>query len=341
MPPFPKPKFEYSWNKETQIRKLQSYRARDPPYGIPPVEDNQILVGTWNIANLGSQKRSEDCFDLIAEVIRPFHLIAIQEVNANLKDHMKVMKCLGDNYSCIFTDVAGNEERLCYIYQPQKIRLTELIGELSIPPNIAKNYKMEFTEPNGEITTMQFEGFDRTPYIAAWQFESLKFTTYNCHMYYGSTKKGNKRKFRRRIIEVDSLARWVDWRVKRHFDKEYAGNIILLGDMNIPKICKNDEVYDRLHIRNMDTITYEENLDAGSDLSGEHDYDQLVFVKPFSEKIQLINFNIFAWDNGYFTSLWDQVALKNSPKRTRNDFRNYAKWAISDHRVLWSILQVC
>lgn len=92
MPPFPKPRFAYEWNKNTElqaIRKLQ----QDSRFGIPTVQANQILVGMWNIANLDTQKRDDDCFDLIKEIIQPFDLIAIQEVNADLKGLAKIMIC--------------------------------------------------------------------------------------------------------------------------------------------------------------------------------------------------------------------------------------------------------
>ena len=44
------------------------------------------------------------------------------------------MEILGKKYSYIVTDVAGNTERLCYIYKPEKITLSKLIGEIAIPP---------------------------------------------------------------------------------------------------------------------------------------------------------------------------------------------------------------
>lgn len=55
---------------------------------------------------------------------------------------------LGNDYSCIFTDIAGNEERLCYIYKPNKVRLAELIRELAIPPS--RKYYLDFPTKNGK-----------------------------------------------------------------------------------------------------------------------------------------------------------------------------------------------
>ncbi len=336
MPPFPKPKFPYDWNKDTELQAIRTLQA-ETRFGIPTVNHNQILVGTWNVANLDTQKRNEDCFPLIAEIIRPFNLIAIQEVNADLIGIMKIMKLLGNGYACVFTDVAGNEERLCYIYKPIKVKLAEMIGELSIPPS--RKYWMQFLMKNGKKMKMYFQGFDRTPYVSSWEFNSQKFTTYNCHLYFGDTEMKNIDKFRRRILEVDALARWVDNRVKNHIEKEYSSNIILLGDMNIPYMKKDDPVYKQLTKRNMEGIPYHNHLEEGSNLEGNQYYDQLVFVKPFSDKIMLKRFGIFAWDNAVFSSLWEETK-RVPPTKTAVQFRAYAKWAISDHRVLWSLLEI-
>lgn len=40
---------------------------------------------------------------------------------------------------------------------------------------------------------------------------------------------------------------------------------------------------------------------------------------------------MFAWDNAVFESLWQS--------RRPEDFRKYAKWSISDHRIVWVLLE--
>lgn len=336
MPPFPKPKFSYSWKKEDELREIQELQNQRR-HGIPKPKSKQILVATWNIANLDTQKRTPGCLDLIAEILRPFDVTAIQEVNADLAGLLKIMKILGKDYSCVFTDVAGNEERLCYIYRKNKVQPTELIGELAIPPD--RNWWLEFPAKNGNKIKKHFEGFHRTPYVIAWMFNSQKFSTYNCHIYYGDTELGNEEKFRKRILEVEALSKWVDNRIKKHREKLYSDSIILLGDMNIPRMEKIDPVYKQLTKRNMVGLDYHNHLEEGSNLKGDKYYDQLVFVTPFSKKIKLNRFGIFAWDRAVFHDLWDQTQT-NPPKKTREQFRAYAKWAISDHRILWSLLDV-
>ena len=43
-------------------------------------------MASWNIANLGAQKRTDDALKVIAHLLKRFDLIAVQEVNAKFSD---------------------------------------------------------------------------------------------------------------------------------------------------------------------------------------------------------------------------------------------------------------
>jgi len=260
-------------------------------------------------------------------------LIAIQESNADLTGIRKIMK-YNEDQSCIFTDVAGNEERLCYIYKPEKISVGDLAGELAPPPT--RKFSLDFTSKNGEKVKRKFKGFDRNPYVVGWQFNSRLFTTYNCHLYFGDEEEDDEEKFWRRILEVYTLTEWVKSRNK-YPHKLFTTNTFLLGDMNTPTMKKSDPVYRRLRRRNMKPLDYHDHLEQGSNLKGDKYYDQLVVVEPFSNQFKVKKFGIFAWDNAVFASLWNQTKQKPR-KRTDKQFRRYIKWAISDHRLLWTLL---
>lgn len=331
---FKKPKFRYSWKKNTELRAIRKLQ-KDSEYGIPINinQKKQILVGTWNIANFDVQKRTKNCFLLIAEIIKPFDLIAIQEVKDNLLGITKIMKILGKKYSFIITDVAGNTERLCYIYKLEKIKLSNLIGEIAIPPS--RKFHIKFRNKNGKKEKLYFEGFDRNPYVASWEFNDQIITTYNSHIYFGKEEKKDIKKFTRRILEIDVMAEWVNEGIKKQGDRLFSKNIILLGDMNVPTMDKKDPVYKRLLKNKMKGVDYNTHVDdggkVGTNLSGDKTYDQLVFVDSFSSKIKRRSFGMFAWDNAVFESLWQS--------RRPEDFRKYAKWAISDHRIVWVLLE--
>jgi hypothetical protein len=81
----------------------------------------------WNVANLGhpEQQRREKDFQLIAELIGWFELVAFQEVNGSLVGLRGVQRYLPASYQVLFSDRAGNQERLAFPYDSNKVRLLE------------------------------------------------------------------------------------------------------------------------------------------------------------------------------------------------------------------------
>jgi hypothetical protein len=116
MPPFPKPDFSYDYRVSSQLSALRRYRDSKPGRQIPPKAPDRLLLATWNIANLGVQDRSEDDDALIAEILGWFDLVAIQEVNDNLAGLRGIQEKLPDHYRLLFSDPAGNDERLTFLY---------------------------------------------------------------------------------------------------------------------------------------------------------------------------------------------------------------------------------
>ena len=84
MPAFPKPTFPYNFVVNTEKRALRRYRDTKPGHAIPNKANNRLLLATWNIANLGLQKRRTKDYQLIAEIVKWFDLVALQEVNDDL-----------------------------------------------------------------------------------------------------------------------------------------------------------------------------------------------------------------------------------------------------------------
>ena len=76
MPPFPKPKFPYKFVLQEEIAALGHYRDNKDGRSIPKKSKNRLLVATWNIANLGLQKRKPSHYRLIAELISWFDMVA-------------------------------------------------------------------------------------------------------------------------------------------------------------------------------------------------------------------------------------------------------------------------
>lgn len=87
--------------------------------------DKNLLIATWNIRDFDSNKfghgpRLKESFYYIGQIISAFDLVAVQEVNKNLKALNHLMYLLGPNWDYITTDLtegrSGNQERMTFIY---------------------------------------------------------------------------------------------------------------------------------------------------------------------------------------------------------------------------------
>lgn len=86
---------------------------------VPEKSGDNLLIETWNIEKIGSngaRKRKRQDHVLIAELIKPFDIIAVQEVMPDLWGIREIMESLNEPFKMVITDVGGNSERLVYIY---------------------------------------------------------------------------------------------------------------------------------------------------------------------------------------------------------------------------------
>jgi hypothetical protein len=112
--------------------------------------DRNFIVGTWNIRalsqihpkweeNTGSPKRNLRALAYIAEIIRRFDVVAIQEVKEDLSGLLLLMEWLGPDWGYIVTDTTagdvGNNERLTYVFDRRRAQPSGLAGEIVLPPN--------------------------------------------------------------------------------------------------------------------------------------------------------------------------------------------------------------
>ena len=91
-------------------------------------KDNLLLL-TWNIAHFGD-KKSDEAIAYMAEIMKRFDVIAIQEVKDNLSGIESLQEKLGRNYGFIFSDPSGNGERLAFCYYKRNVRFTGLAAEV-------------------------------------------------------------------------------------------------------------------------------------------------------------------------------------------------------------------
>jgi hypothetical protein len=118
----------------------------------------RLLVATWNIANLGVQERRDKDYQLIAEMVCWFDLVAVQEVSDSLAGLRGILSLLPASWlACSPTRQGRTGLRSLRRDQGQ------LVGEGGGGGAAAP---LEVRDPNAGVEA-KFEGFDHNPYLAA------------------------------------------------------------------------------------------------------------------------------------------------------------------------------
>jgi endonuclease/exonuclease/phosphatase family metal-dependent hydrolase len=314
MPPFPKPAFSYEYRLSSQIDALRRYRDTKPGRAIPAKAADRLLVATWNVANLGVQERREKDYLLIAEMVSWFDLVAMQEVNNDLSGLRAIHRHLPRSFRLLFSDAAGNEERMAFIYDSDKVTLLEEVGEVAIPPSDINDIRLPGI-------TQAFEGFDRNPYLAGFSSDSFVYVLVNVHLYFGSESAIS---MNRRRLETYAVARWAD--LRRQSPYAYSRDIIALGDFNLPKAEPGDPIFEALTRRGLHLP--EHSTQIGSTIETDSHYDQVAFFPGETQQEFTGNLGVFDFDGALFRTLWEA--------RTPREFFAYVRYYVSDHRPLWA-----
>jgi endonuclease/exonuclease/phosphatase family metal-dependent hydrolase len=317
MPPFPRPQ----WDAEFPIdvaKQRKALRAHAKERGIPKRTPDHLLLATWNIANLGVQKRDDpQDYTLLAEIASWFDIVAIQEVNDNLTGLRALMAKLPGHYQTLFSEASGNQERVAFVYDRRIVQQLEKVGRLSIPPAQLKNIKLPGS-------TVAFQGFDRGPYMAAFAAGAFRFLLVSVHLYFGSEDKDD---MDRRALETIAVARWAD---KRRTSKNaYVSDIIALGDFNLPKLAADDPIYKALTSKGLklpDEEARRISQIGGTSLGGLHHYDQIAIFPAATTELEHID--VFDFERPMFRDVFEQKTLVQ--------FLAYTRFHMSDHRPLWA-----
>ncbi|MCD4651679.1 MAG: endonuclease/exonuclease/phosphatase family protein, partial [Candidatus Cloacimonetes bacterium] len=288
------PDFDYNLNDELQaIRRLQLHR------GIPERTASNLLLASWNLCNLGDEFQTRLPSDLIlmAEILRPFDLIAVQEIKDNFRPLRDIVHLLGAEYDYLITDRAGNDERLGFIYDTRRVERLQLAAELVILKKERKTVEVIY---NNKKEKAKFTGFNRNPYIAAFRSGQFSFTLANVHILFGSGKRG----YLRRIAEVFNLARWAHNRVTEKAERTFDHDIILIGDFNIPKATTTDRVGKQLIKYGMQLTNH--GSQTGSNLAGTEHYDQIAFHPDRTSEKFAGRSGVFDFDKCLFSDIYQQ-----------------------------------
>lgn len=201
---------------------------------VPARVANNLLIASWNLRAFGSltrkwhsgpndtPKRDLHAALCIAQILARFDVIAVQEVKSDLRALRDILKVLGANWAFAMTDVTygspGNGERLSYLFDTTRVKLSGLACELVIPEDL----DTPFATPANAFQRQ----FVRTPYAVSFLAGDQTFVLVTLHVIFGD--KGADRK-----AELTAIAKWLrNWAEQ---EDEYGHNLICLGDFNIDR----------------------------------------------------------------------------------------------------------
>lgn len=292
---------------------------------VPPKQAGNVLVGTWNIRGFDrvttkwrSVSGDSPIRDLsnvlsIAEIIRRFDVMAVQEVRRTAQGFLAMMRALGEDWGYLVTDVtrgaAGNSERLTFVFDRTRIRPSGLACELVVAA--------EEAGVGEEVLKGQFA---RTPYAASFTAGPQQFTLVTLHVLYGERPRD-------RVPELREIARWLARWAKE--GDQWGVNLLALGDFNIDR--KDDPLYQAFTstgLRPPDGLNYVprtifDDPDPQSAPDHAHFYDQIAWftgeqgITPLS--LQYENAGMFNFAEGLIPAT-TTVQLS---------------WRMSDHFPLW------
>lgn len=310
-----KPDTEFTYSVTDEIARMRAHRVQR---SVPNKPADRVVVASWNIANLGVQQRRTEDYQLLAEMVSWFDLVAIQEVNDDLIGLRAILSLLPPQWVALFTDRHGNDERLTFLYDSQRVRHSQLSGEVHLLPRESRRVKL----PDVEQT---FDDFNRSPYICAFRAGNFPFTLVNVHIYYGAA---SGEKFNRRRLEVYAIANWA--KNRRDEPTLYDPNLMIIGDLNVPRASADDKVFRELLRAGMVPPQQLHGTAVGGNTVGLHrDYDQIVMY-PRTLQAASPQAGVFDYDTVVFPALWGDT------KAEQDLFFDYVRYYLSDHRILWA-----
>lgn len=298
---------DYSKRAAEDIVRLRQ-RLDDVP---PKQTDQNLLVATWNIRAFGglseqwsetdaSPKRNLRGLASIAEVIRRFDIVAIQEVKRDTTALRYLLEeFLGPDWGVILSDVTegdpGNSERLAYVYDSRRLTPSGLAGEIVVPPI------------GNDPPPVQFA---RTPYIAGFRAGDVQLALLTTHILYGDTPDDRR-------PELEAFASYTAEYLRQGGSAEER-NLVVLGDFNIDKRKLDNPLFAALVAEGL--VVPGELLDVKSSTGSEvKHYDQIGWFVgsldvPYRGRAGVVDFKGAVF-----------------PELTASQMT----WRVSDHLPLW------
>lgn len=310
-------------------------------------QPNSLIIGSWNIRAFDNGiPRLDESYHYIAEIIDHFDVCAIQEVKNDLEPLRRLVKLLGPSWDFFVSDVSihkgGNNERMAFVYNTNRVIFRNLIGEIVLPKE----------------TLIAGEQVARSPFFASFQAGWFKFSLCSAHIIYGNDLD-------MRAAEIKSIA---DILVKRAKKEDQVH--IFLGDMNIEK--KNDKIMQALKNSKLTAPDF-----GPTNMGGNKWFDQMAFTEKgkAGSKTRLLRHGTFDWRHSVFgphptkeatpltttdlangkyrptateflnhyEKIVENIRFKHNKAPYTNWARSYKNWTtyeMSDHLPIWMELEV-
>jgi hypothetical protein len=279
--------------------------------------DESIKIATWNIRAFGKSKRKPAALFYIAEILRQFDLVAVQELGPDLADFRAVMEIMGPFWKLIYSDYskdsAGNSERIGFLFDKRAVALNGLIAEAN-PPRLKK----------GDTYLPELD-FWRAPYMAGFCAGRFDFVLVAAHARFNNDKDGREKE----------LALMADWVADKRKDKGWREkDIIVVGDFNVDKV--GDKFFKALTGKGL-CVPKELNPPPATNLLGTRNFDQFLYF-PDDTKL----FDIANRDPAIKMGGTIEIKPKDADSLFPGQDLDAGKFSfqISDHRPLWMYLNV-
>lgn len=309
--------------KEERIRIIQGLitlregLAKEIP---TRTQNDSLLLATWNIREFAPKNKGGarliDTYFYIAEIIAAYDLVAVQEVRDDLAGLNQVLRILGSDWQCIYTDVSdskngGNLERMAFVFDTRKVKLSGLSGEI-----VLRQDKIQFA---------------RTPFVCGFKSGWTDFILATVHMFYGDSIPEDPR----RLQEIKDLAEFI--KIKSEKDSSITKNWIALGDFNIFK--RTDATMKALTDAGFKVPSaLAKDSIPGSNVAQDKFYDQIAF-RVDEERIRTREkagvFDLFQY---VFKTSEEATYLPYLPEG--HEYKTWRTFQMSDHLPMWVEMKI-
>ena len=155
-------------------------------------------------------------------------------------------------------------------------------------------------------------------YMLGFTSRNFEFSLVNVHLYWSD--------FTLRRLETRALARWA--RARSNRDHAPSGDIILIGDFNLPRLEDDDEIFGELREAGIQLPAHDTNA-MGTNLAGNSHYDQIAFFPGQTQADFTGRLGVYDFDNAVLQDLWN-----NGDGAAH--FGQYVRYYLADHRPMWA-----